>query len=621
MIGRHGGGETATQSTDSAKQSVQGAKIFYLATSFKKTSTVGQTATVVPRLRVYPQCYSTEPDYIQVAYFVAHKEILTATEYLLWKYLSSKEGSVVATTSGSLHKHHSDEVERVTLSNDFSSRYQNIGDPAICKQLFPECDCLVLANASPEVDLWKLLQRPTSADVKSIAAFVVEGKRVHGDSFAPRGTSEMAIDTTSRREETHYYLPRGIFAIESSFEDGFSDRDIESLRKIFSGIAALIRSVSHHHSPIDYRSSIHTTFEEDYRLEWSESASYTNVADAKDELSESLPYRLQRLLFYTQKLDANALSSLLDAASGNYELFRISKEAADRLREILRRDNWLTTNLRPLPRERSRILSLRMQYLLDYLQILFDGSREGSVEPDRATLIGLLNDETLDFLEAIPENFTWSSYLMCLSQTLGDRISPYADGPEFSRMMPGFSATGMFIARVHGELRQVVKLSSAERVDREADNYRKWVRYRLVNAAKIPNGAFDFETSGWKGRESGILREKSMAFDFRHVEEDADGILVSDLVSGGLSPNVRTLLDVVTAHFFPQMADSAEGLSDIPSLQLIFSKIQTVFYEHAVLWRSPAYQPGQQVNVPSAKKYRTHSGWKSALMSKRQMIA
>lgn len=156
--------------------------------------------------------------------------------------------------------------------------------------------------------------------------------------------------------------------------------------------------------------------------------------------------------------------------------------------------------------------------------------------------------------------------------------------PKFSRMTPGFSASGMFIARIQGELRQVVKLSSAEKVDEEADRYRKWVRYRLVNAARIPPGAFEFETTGRHGKESGEQDRQKIDVTFETVKQTADGILVSDLVSGERSSDgpVHTLLDAVAYCIVRRSGGRKE--SDLPTITTLRDELRAVFTDNAALW-------------------------------------
>jgi len=201
----------------------------------------------------------------------------------------------------------------------------------------------------------------------------------------------------------------------------------------------------------------------------------------------------------------------------------------------------------------------------------------------------LLTDDVLAFLEACPENFTWASYLACMAQTLGDRIHAGTEElPQFSRMVPGFSSSGMFMAMVEGELRQVVKLSTAEKLRTEARLYRKWVRYRLVNAARISlSTGLAFETTGQDGRSSAgskpVRGESGAIVPPKHRQNaESDGALVSDLVSGVTSGEDRvwTFLDIV--------AKGIGGLKEanMPPSEKIAGEIANVFGPNAELWRT-----------------------------------
>jgi hypothetical protein len=594
MIGRHGSDnakyadpnklkmEQLVEGRDSMDPSIKtsgvedtDSKIFYLAASFEKGKVQDGLATVTPRLRLYPQCYSTDPELMKVAYRVAHRNIRNSTELLLWYYLQKTR--ITATSLRALNQVEKTEIEEVKLADDFRHAYEPkdvaTQEMQIC---FPTADCLTLSRSLSPEHLWEPYQHSTSDAVKSIAAFVIEGNLLHEHGATPNSPS-------------FRYLPRGVIAIESPFEDGFSDSDIESLRRVVSGIASLIRTISHHHSPIDYRLQIPQTYMNVYYGAWRNPSKFKEKAVFPETLEkeatiteEHLKNRIQRFLFFTQKIDGSVLIDVVKMAKKNPAEWNVSEKTIKLVSALTRRnkENWKPKNEHPNPRERGEILTRRMNDVLDFLRSLFD-------KPGKQDFLQLLSDDSLHFLEAVPENFTWCSYLTCLSQILGDRLTPGSDTLILSRMMPGFSASGMFIARISGQLRQIVKLSSAKKVAQELENYRKWVRYRLINAAKIPVSAFAFETMGHLGRQHGLA--KKMAFSFKDVAEDADGILVSDLVSGEFDSKskIRTLLDSIALAVLSHKASGGadDPFKDIPPLDEILSHIRDVFGEYSQLWR------------------------------------
>ena len=78
------------------------------------------------------------------------------------------------------------------------------------------------------------------------------------------------------------------------------------------------------------------------------------------------------------------------------------------------------------------------------------------------------------------------------------------------------------------------KLSTQRKLNKERKNYLNYVRYRLVNSARIPVNAFAFDSQGNVGQG-----------ESPNVE--SYGALVSDLVSGqsGTTEDVLTLLSIM----------------------------------------------------------------------------
>jgi hypothetical protein len=542
MIGRHGGGElNDTRATNEPDEDLG---VYYIATTFDKADR-GYT----PRLDLYPDVYRTDKQLSKIAYFLTHRRKPTATKLLLWRYFAGGDVKIIATTdprrqrrqkktTGKVSASDSDRGDVVTLDTKFIDLFPKISSKQL-EQINPEPDCLLLTSHDHE-ELWLKLQQSAKKGAHSLAAFIVEGNHIDDDP-----------DMKAR------YLPRGIFAIESRFEDGFSDDDISSLRVIFKGIASLIRTISHQHAPIDFRRAIAETFNQD--LPWG--------LRENDEL--------ERFLFYTQKLDGDVFHELVKRAEEEPESFNIDETILPSLKEIAAQIDPDAGDA-PTSAQREKILSVRLRKIQRLLARRLKRQQYADLE----------NAELLEFLQACPENFTWASYLTCMAQTMGDRIKS-VEGPAFRRMTPGFSASGMFMASVQGELRQVVKLSTADKVDKEARNYRAWVRYHLVNAARIPVNGFAFETKGTRGRQSGrALDTERIDADFEDVAGEADGVLVSDLVSGKPGHNaeneVQTLLDAVVGGL--EKRSATEHAKSLPRGKDLHDQLDAVFREHAVLW-------------------------------------
>jgi len=540
MVGRHGGERQGKEP-----------RLFYIATSFERVQSENRDSSksLYPRLEIYPHVYRT--NFLVASYFVTHRHIASATKFLLWRYLTSREHLLVETTSGSKDTAPDTTAPSVKCNSDFEELFlehklgtaplrtwANIITPPETPDFLDLMSGIDAEGGSRRKSPWQALNKPVDSTLRSIAAFVVEGRVV--DTFDQDG-----------KKIHKRCLPRGIFAIESHYEDGFSDDDIRSLRIVFQGVAALIRLISHQNAPIDYRSLIANTFKQDAEFE-----------DRRGKVS--------RLIFLVQKLDANLLRQFMSECrqcenpSETYGIDPASLAVVEEIAKICDpgRDD---SN----PSERSEILRTRLKKL----QHLLYG--DGSSKKQREQF---LTDNVLSFLEACPENFTWASYLACMAQTLGDRLAG-TKLPNFSRMLPGFSASGMFMAMVDGELRQVVKLSNAQDLRRENNLYRKWVRYRLVNAARIPANGLAFETIGDVGKQCGLAKETKIVLP-AEGDKTSDGVLVSDLVSGGSEEEgVNTLLDLVAT-------DVGSGSNSDKSNSEINEALIAVFVRNATLWRS-----------------------------------
>lgn len=537
MIGRHGGDVAPS--------------LFYIATTFEK---VGNAVNaVVPRLEVYPHAYREA--HPEVSFLVTHRHIPSATKFLVWRYFQNTCHAIVAATAGSAHAPTTAKQHPIVVADSFARLFDSqslkIGPgtnwyDAVTPPSSP--DFLLLTKldsddgpSNGQRTPWEALQRAADPKSRAIAAFVVEGRSIPA-SEAGTGAGDVPCRC----------LPRGLFAIESQYEDGFSDEDIKSLRIVFRGLASLIRMISHPHAPIDFRSRIADTYQDD--------------VDAS--IDDEHRRKVRELLFLVQKLDATLLARLLDETVCDLMKYGIGESNLSVLRQIAR--ICPPADHPSSPDDRADLLLRRMTGMQDLLK------REKNRLPD------FLTDEVMACLEACPENFTWASYLACMAQALGDRMDAGKEPPQFMRMQPGFSASGMFMAMVRGELRQVVKLANTEKLRSEVSRYRRWVRYRLVNAARLPDNGFAFDTDGSAGQRLGATGA-AVVEDTTTLAEYAgssDGVLVSDLVSAGTrgQGKVRTLLD--------QVAIAVSDPQSEPDITSLCNEIQAVFGRNAVLWQT-----------------------------------
>lgn len=277
MVGRHGGGTEPN--------------VFYLTATFERD----EEHKLMPRLEMYPHIYREL--YPFGSFLVAHQSVPSATKFLLRHYMQSKKHLIVE-TAPDMETASPSGLRQAVLSKKFLSVFtaENLGtvgvkswENIVCSEDYPDFLDMMLHDErlqAPHVTKrkspWNALNRSLNpgSETRSIAAFVVEGKTILSE---PGKVSRKC-------------LPRGVFAVESEYIDAFSDRDINSLRAVFSGIATLIRQISHQHAPIEYRARVAEAFEPlvpDRVVDWRSEAA--------------------RLLFLVQKLDGKELKALQDS--------------------------------------------------------------------------------------------------------------------------------------------------------------------------------------------------------------------------------------------------------------------------------------------------------------------
>ena len=525
-------------------------QIFYMSCAFEKTS----EDCFFPRLSLYPLVHRR--DYRLAATQVAHQSIASASKLLLWKYLTSSCHKVRFGRSFE---------QQVTIDTRFTDvlNPKSLGTAPFDKWLnfawkdkIGQADIIHMVQHDTRFSFpedrtgpWEAYNKPAdpSNTNRSILAYIVESE--------PRGTED---------ETPIYGLPRGIIAIESEHVAAFSDADVDGLKTVLSGFASLIRTVTHQNSPIDYTPQLKDAFEE-----------FIPADRTIDDLDEAT---MLSLVFLAHTLDAE------EAAAICGELRDIEEEYNDDFEGLLGQSYGLgllslsivekiVGLLEPKPdkklkeREANKHIDKRVRAIQGFIRDLPDAD-------------GL--NEAVRFLEACSENFLWANYKYSFGQALGDRI--HRDIPDFHFMRPGYSASQMFMAVVENELKQVVKLSSKTKLDRERDRYLEFVRYRVVNAARIPVTAYAFDSDGQRGRDTKRLTKGEI--DKQQYREPY-GVLVSDLVFAK-DPNnttVSTLISTVVDYFNARSLETPR-FSD-PDLEEIETKLVGLFSDSLGLWKIP----------------------------------
>ena len=526
-------------------------KVFYLSASFEQK----ESNIFFPHLNVYPLCYRS--DYPIGSYQVAHKYIPSATKFLLYKYLTSK--NIKVKFGGDYSDNDIAEQEYIKAEFDkefnslfddnklfgdknpkldYSNWFENIWVEENPDQLHMVSHDEKWKNFSGKTP-WNVLNRFLAPDKEnnSIVAFIVEGDELPDENGCRCRT-----------------FPRGVLAIESSHVDAFSDGDIEALGILAKTISSLIRQITHRNSSLDFRSNLTHAFNNKYNLfncgQWGEDRYRQQVTRIMLVVHKIDVKELHKLC---KKID-NAISQNYKETEAIYNTYKITDEDFEQIKN-------LSYKFKDYDNKEILDEKLAAKVINERFENLFEWLRNHPTE--------LVSDRVIDFFEACPENFVWAGFFMSLGQALGDRVSTKI--PSFSFMTPGYSASSMFMATVQGELRQVVKLSSKEKLEKERNKYSKYVRYRLVNSARIPQNGYAFDTRGKKGK------------DDTETEEDIPyGALVSDLVSGEVhSPNyIVTLIGIITYTFL--FSDKA----NIPEIADVNKKLKMLFKDGLSLWQT-----------------------------------
>jgi hypothetical protein len=289
-----------------------------------------------------------------------------------------------------------------------------------------------------------------------------------------------------------------VLVIEGQREELFSKAERESLRVVAIAFSSLVRHCFHDNSLLDYRRPLSTAYER----------FFSNTSDKKKA-------RLSRFLLSSMAVDVMLLTKIKDELKNRHT--KLPNNLDSVLEEVFKdteSDDASTSDSNVNDKLRERFeRALR-----------FAEKTANTGYGSRYEIVPKL----VDFIEACPRNFAWAGYVPSLAQALGDRAEQTP--PKFKLMSPGFSASGLYMAVVRSQIRQVAKLASLRKLDQEHRNYRSFVRYKLVIAARMANNAIAFDSRGSKGQEQGSDENDTFS-PGRDYKEHCYGVLVSDLAS------------------------------------------------------------------------------------------
>jgi hypothetical protein len=519
-----------------------------------------------PTFQVYPHVYRRELSY--PSFVIGHRQRVSISKYLLrnyFKYYQEKDNFEFVTQSNiddtdlgvrianafmkELFEYIDNIVEEENAFDRFISSSQD--------QLFISRKLKNLDNstnrrkADEQVDrIWDELNVEVNSDsgeqdivVNSLLAYVIEGHKI--DEY----------DKKRNDVETHYQqLPRAILAIESNQRELLSDRERDSLQVVAKAFSHLIRHLFHTNTLLDYRVQLSKAYER----------------YAHNSMSDENQGRAIRFILASMSIDVDLLSRILDAAEKKNDF---SSQIISEMREIFN-EVFAGTGIDDDEIKESKVVK-------DKINWRFEKAVEFVQEPNNENL---LNQSVIDFLEACPRNFAWAGYAPSLAQALGDRAGNLL--PRFEIMLPGFSAAALYMALVKSEIRQVAKLSNLSKLKQERDNYRKYVRYKLLVAAREPRNAFAFDSTGKDGFICG--RDKNSFVPEPDYGDRCYGVLVADLASARKlelkkTQGEETLKDEKVITFLRMVTMAVED-KDPKSVNSIVDSIQNLFINNLGHW-------------------------------------
>ncbi len=547
-------------------------------------------STYHPILDIYPAIYS-EGGQALANFLVAHPGAPSWTKFALIRYfektlvLDPTEFSLSQIENENFRASHL-QGRKIQLSDIFRIRR---AFPAAARGASMELEREIASlnrsdDGAPKVDqfvftrsllpgLWDEINVSTKSEegetlTKSIAAFIVEGLE---HKFKILSEDADKVELLSARD-----LPIGIIVFESTYDDVYSDKDVDDLREICIGFSHLVRLTRHRNACFN--------FDDKLKDKVFESIS---ALDSDNIRFGDFQYQINRLdaeafhaVFGTDEnrgVIARALCNyeieppiLNGSSSFDYRRMLIA-EFFDRHKHILeghKFDQAIDNEAEILIARRSKFAKNRPD-LIEF----YNHSSQKVFHP--ANPSGHPN-WALELLAAVPSNFTWESYRECLAGAFAERAGRL--DPEFSRMNPGFSADQILMAAFGSELSQVVKLSSAQKLTREYDRYQLHVRYRITAAARIPSYALTIDSRGAKGQESGLEGRWTAAIDHQGF-----GSLISDLIASP-SGNGRDAPPTL-ADYFAIFAAPIDKLLSTDECDKICTEIRRSFFEARNNWR------------------------------------
>lgn len=445
-----------------------------------------------PILQIYPHVYRKKFPY--GAFIIGHPKFVSVTKYLLRNYFKfHKEQGFNKFVVGS---NTFDSSPDVSISNifmkDIFKDIDSIIERKECKEeLTPLPDQIFLSKHNDTDEIWNKLNVDISIGTEisqneennSILAYIVEGHEIN---------QHQEIIAT----DTYQQLPRAILAIEGNQREFLSDQERTSLRVVARAFSNLVRHLFHDNTLLDYRIQL--------------SRAYNNYSDAMTG-GDDKKVTANRFIFSSMSVDVSLLDNIMKSIKKDK---RISKQVANEMGEVFDKV-FKKTEIEDEIVNNAEIVRDRINQRFEKATNFIRRSNEAP------------SQDIVDLIEACPRNFAWAGYAPSLAQALGDRVNH--SPPEFELMAPGFSATGLYMALVESEIRQVAKLSSVAKLKKERNNYKKYVRYKVFVAARSPNNAFAFDSTGQCGKDCGNKRDQFEAgLDY---DKKCYGVLVSDLAS------------------------------------------------------------------------------------------
>jgi len=563
-------------------------RVFFVSLSYEVPDR-DQKEEVVPTFQVYPHAYRRELAF--GSFLIGHPTRPAISKYLLRKYLSQEQTKMGAELKFLIGAQNFDpeKPQPAKIHEDFRRHLFKQVDKVVAKAqkdkregieflVNGEADQVYLSKANGDEDdaVWKELnvnvgaggaktdkqdETPVVRPNKSILAFVIEGHDI-----GKQGNAEAAV--------TYKQLPRAILAVESTHEEMLSEKERNSMRKVARSISHLVRHVFHDNTLLDYRRQLSVAYED-----------YVPHQSGDDDASLG-----ERLILSAMSIDV----SLLEDIQRDAEVNGFKRAVTDEIKRIYD-DVFSGTAIDDEIISRDELVKERIEQRFERaVSYLMDN--------------GVPSQEAVDFLEACPRNFAWAGYAPSLAQALGDRADHKP--PRFTLMSPGFSASGLYMAVVKGEIRQVAKLSRVDKLMKERENYRQHVRYKVLVAARSPVNAFAFDSKGVNGKEAGESEAETFCPDKDYAKE-CYGVLVADLASSKkLDPkkidNTHQRLDgdvPEVATFLDRVVEVIDADEEQPFMEVVQS-LRALFENNFGHWVSTEVQGDNKVILQLREAFR-----------------